>query len=98
MDKPSVAYIYQHAKWVVDSKGSYRYWFEYDEEWFDAVYEQAANLMYVIEYLVSKGLIDASDLDLPETSKETPTMRESSMTSTATRPLPQTRVAVSSSQ
>lgn len=72
MDKPSVAYIYQHAKWVVDSKGSYRYWFEYDEEWFDAVYEQAANLMEVIEYLVSKGLIDASDLDLPETSKETP--------------------------
>lgn len=71
MDKPSVAYIYQHAKWVVDSKGSYRYWFEYDEEWFDAVYEQAANLMEVVEYFTSKGLIDASELDLPGTSKET---------------------------
>ena len=58
MDKPSVAYIYQHAKWVVDSKGSYRYWFEYDEEWFDAVYEQAANLMEVVEYFTSNEVDD----------------------------------------
>ena len=72
MDNQEIVDLYQNAKWIVDSKGSYRYWFEYDEEWFDAVYEQAANLMEVIEYLVSKGLIDASDLDLPETSKETP--------------------------
>lgn len=72
MDNQEIVDLYQNAKWIVDSKGSYRYWFEYDEEWFDAVYEQAANLMEVIEYLASKGLIDASDLDLPETSKEPP--------------------------
>lgn len=70
MDNQEIVDLYQNAKWIVGSKGSYRYWFEYDEEWFDAVCEQAANLMEVVEYLVSKGLIDASDLDLPETSKE----------------------------
>jgi hypothetical protein len=70
MDNQEIVDLYQNAKWIVGSKGSYRYWFEYDDEWYNALCEQATNLMEVIEYLVSKGLIDASDLDLPSTSKD----------------------------
>lgn len=62
----------QSSKRVLDSKDSYVSWFEYDSEWFAEVCEQATNLMEVIEYFASNGLIDASDLDLSETSKETP--------------------------
>ena len=72
MDKKQIVNIYQNAKRVFDSKDSFASWFEYDSEWLEEVREQATNLMEVIEYLASKGLIDASDLDLPETSKETP--------------------------
>ena len=72
MDNQEIVDLYQNAKWIVDSDGTYRYWFEYDEDWFNEVREQATILMKVIEYFASKGLIDASDLDLPETPKENP--------------------------
>lgn len=72
MDNQEIVDLYQNAKWIVDSEGTYRYWFEYDEEWFDELRDQATSLMKVIEHFASKGLIDASDLDLPETSKEPP--------------------------
>lgn len=72
MDNQEIVDLYQSAKWIVDSEGTYRYWFEYDEEWFDELRDQSTSLMKVIEHFASKGLIDASDLDLPETSKETP--------------------------
>ena len=70
MDNQEIVDLYHNAKWIVDSEGTYRYWFEYDEEWFDELRDQATSLMKVIEHFASKGLIDASDLDLPETSKE----------------------------
>lgn len=72
MDNQEIVGLYQNAKRVLDSKYSFDSWFEYDSEWIEEVREQATNLMKVIEYFASKGLIDASDLDLPETSKETP--------------------------
>lgn len=41
MDNQEIVDLYQSAKWIVDSEGTYRYWFEYDEEWFDELRDQA---------------------------------------------------------
>ena len=68
MDEQKIVDVYQNAKRWADVE-------DYDNgfnssDWFEEVREQAINLMEVVEYFASKGLIDASDLDLPDTFEE----------------------------